>query len=274
MKTDMIIDLAAIKDSDVFQSRIERVKYLMLRLIERCQTGLGAWELPIMLSKEGIELSTATAGRYLKELDNDGLTIKISNKGRVITDNGRKYMESLTTELMSSYLHKSVKDAVSGSEYQDLLDIYAVRISIELEAVKLCCRNATEAEIDAIGNYVTEYEKLAQSGVDFTDVSLDFHVLIAKGTHNHFMETLLEMLIFEQKKIENSLEYLVTRKCGRRFAEQHREIYESIRQREEKKAFHFMRDHFDDIVDSMHQQLRQNTKEMHNTSEENDGWKT
>lgn len=257
MTDGMMIDLAEIKSSGVFQSHVELVKYLMLRLIEKCQTGLGAWELQIMLSRDGIELSTATAGRYLKDLDNEGLTTKVSNKGRVLTDAGKRRLEELNTELMSGYLHKSVKEAVGGSEYKDLLDIYAVRISIELESVKLCCRNATEEEIDAIERYVTEYETLAQSGADFTDVSLDFHVLIATGTHNHFMETLLKMLIFEQKKIENRLEYLVTKRCGRLFSEQHREIYESIRRRDEREAFHLMRDHFDDIVESMHQQLQQ-----------------
>ena len=255
MTTDMLTDLAAVKDSDVFSTRAEMIKYLMLRMIHHCKTGLGAWELQIMLSKEGVELSTATVGRYLKDLDNNGLTVKISNKGRVLTDAGRHRMEELTTELMSSYFHRNVKNAVSGSEYRDLLDIYAVRISIELESVKLCCHNATDEEIRAIGSYVEDYEHLADSGQDFTDASLDFHVLIAHGTHNHFMETLLTMLIFEQKKIENSLEYLVTRTCGKRFAEQHRAIYECMCRRDAETSMQLMRLHFDDIVTSMQQQL-------------------
>ena len=61
------------------------------------------------------------------------------------------------------------------------------------------------------------------------------------------------MLIFEQKKIENSLDYLVTRQCGLLFSQQHREIFESIRARDEEKAVRLMQIHFDEIIDAMRQ---------------------
>ena len=251
--TELFTDLHTIADSELFASRMEMVKYMMLRLVRQNETGLGAWEIQVSLREAGIELSTATAGRYLKELDNSGLTVKISNKGRVLTQEGRAYMERMDTELMSSYLHKSVKKAAGGSEYKDLFDIYAVRIPIELEAVRLCCRNAAGEEIDEIGRYAESYGHLARDGEDFTNASLDFHVLIAKGTRNHFMAALLGMLIFEQKKIENSLDYLVTRQCGLLFSQQHREIFESIRARDEEKAVRLMQIHFDEIIDAMRQ---------------------
>ena len=253
MMTELFTDLTAVVDSELFPSRMEMVKYMMLRLIGQSGTGLGAWEMQVSLREAGVELSTATAGRYLKELDNSGLTVKISNKGRVLTDKGRAYMERMDMELTSSYLHKSVKKAAGGSQYKDLLDIYAVRIPIELEAVRLCCRNATGEEIDKIGRYAASYGQLARGGEDFTNTSLDFHVLIANGTKNQFMAALLTMLIFEQKKIENSLEYLGTRRCGMLFSNQHTEIYESIRARNEEEAVRLMRLHFDDILDAMRQ---------------------
>ena len=256
MRAEIITNVATLQESDVFQSRVELIKYMMLRQIRNRPNGLGAWELPTMLSKEGIEISTATVGRYLKDLDNDNLTRKVGNRGRVLTEEGEKRLTQLELDVESSFIHKSVKDAVSGSEYQDLMDIYAVRVVVELEAVKLCCRNATEEDLKKIEEYVTEYEVQAEKGNDFTDVSLDFHVLIAQGTHNHFMEKLLAMLIFEQKIIEYNLEYLVTRSCGKRFSEQHRSIFKSICQRNEAEAVQLMKDHFDDIVNSMHQELR------------------
>lgn len=248
-------DVAMLQESDVFQSRVELIKYMMLRQIRKRPNGLGAWELPAMLSKEGIEISTATVGRYLKDLDNDSLTRKVGNRGRVLTEEGEKRLTQLELDVESSFIHKSVKDAVSGSEYQDLMDIYAVRVVVELEAVKLCCRKATEEDLKKIEEYVTEYEAQVEKGNDFTDVSLDFHVLIAQGTHNHIMEKLLAMLIFEQKKIEYNLEYLVTRSCGKRFSEQHRSIFKSICQKNETEAVRLMKEHFDDIVNSMHQEL-------------------
>lgn len=258
--TERFTDLKTIADSELFPSRMEMVKYMMLRLIGQSGTGLGAWEMQISLREAGVELSTATAGRYLKELDSGGLTAKLSNKGRVLTDQGRAYMEQMDMELMSSYLHKGVKKAAGGSEYKDLFDIYTVRISIELEAVRLCCRNATEEEIEEIGRYAESYGQLAQGGADFTNTSLDFHVLIANATRNQFMAALLEMLIFEQKKVENSLDYLVTRQCGMLFSRQHQEIYESIRARDEESAVHLMQIHFGEIINALRED--QNAREM------------
>ena len=251
MMTERFTDLKTIADSELFSSRMEMVKYMMLRLIGQSGTGLGAWEMQIALREAGVELSTATAGRYLKELDSSGLTAKLSNKGRVLTDRGRSYMEQMDTELISSYLHKGVKKAAGGGEYKDLFDIYAVRIPIELESVRLCCRSASKEEIAEIGRYAESYGQLAQGGEDFTNTSLDFHVLIANATRNQFMAALLEMLIFEQKKIENSLEYLITRRYGLLFSRQHQEIYESIRDRDEERAVHLMQVHFDEIINAM-----------------------
>lgn len=253
MKADFKADASVLQNSEVFQSRVELIKYMMLQQIKLRPNGLGAWELPAMLSKEGIVISTATVGRYLKELDNEDLTRKVGNRGRVLTEKGRAQLTQMEWDVESSFVHRSVKDAVSGSEYNDLLDIYAVRVVVELESARLCCRNATQEDIQAIENYVAEYESQVQKGNDFTEVSLDFHILIAKGTHNRFMEKLLAMLIFEQKKIEYNLEYLATRSCGKRFSEQHRLIFNAIHEKNEALAVQLMKEHFDDIVNSMHE---------------------
>ena len=234
-----------------FGDRIEVIKYLMLRLINEKSTGIGAWDVQARLQDMGIQLSTATAGRYLKELDTDGYTNKISNKGRVLTEKGTERLEALDMTVTSSIMHKNVQESVIGSEYKDLIDIYAVRIGIENEAVKLCCRYATDEELANIEKLVLEYEQLAEKGEDFMDASLDFHVSIARATRNKFMESFLTMLIFEQKRIELGLKKLTTRDEGKLFSSQHADIYKSICRRDEKKAVELMQDHFKSIMDSM-----------------------
>lgn len=234
-----------------FGDRIEVVKYLILHLIDEKSTGLGAWDIQAKLQEMGIQLSTATAGRYLKELDRDGYTSKNSNKGRILTAAGHERFASLSMAVTSSVLHKNVQESVIGSEYKDLIDIYAVRIGIENEAVKLCCRYATEEELADIGKLVLEYEQLAEEGEDFMDASLDFHVSIARATRNKFMESFLTMLIFEQKRIELGLKKLTTRDEGKLFSMQHAEIYDCICRRDEEKAVELMQEHFKSIMDSM-----------------------
>ena len=59
--TELFTDLHAIADSELFASRMEMVKYMMLRLVRQNETGLGAWEIQVSLREAGIELITATA---------------------------------------------------------------------------------------------------------------------------------------------------------------------------------------------------------------------
>ena len=123
MKADFKADVSVLQNSEVFQSRAELIRFMMLQQIKTRPDGLGAWELPVMLSKEGLDVSTATVGRYLKDLDNENLTRKVGNRGRVLTELGRVKLTQIEWDVESNVVHKGVKDAVSGSEYSDLVDI-------------------------------------------------------------------------------------------------------------------------------------------------------
>ena len=59
MKADFKADVSVLQNSEVFQSRAELIKFMMLQQIKTRPDGLGAWELPVMLSKEGLDVSTA-----------------------------------------------------------------------------------------------------------------------------------------------------------------------------------------------------------------------
>ena len=237
--------------SGVFSDRASKIEYLILLCIYDSGESIGAWEMRALLYEAGVNLSSATIGRYLKELDRKGFTAKKSNKGRYLTDKAVKYLEEVNEEITSSILHKDLQKAVRGVGYQELIDIYTVRIGIENVSVRLCCRNARNEEIEEIGKSAAEYKSLAEDGLDFVDNSLDFHVLIAKYSHNIFMEKVLSMLIFEQKRIENMLEVLSTRNEGILYSSQHREIYKAIRKRDEELAAKLMDNHFAAIIETL-----------------------
>ena len=242
------LDLEA---SGVFSNKVSIVQYLMLFLISEHAGGIGAWEMRPLLSTYGVELSSATVGRYLKELDQKEFTEKNGNKGRSLTEKGKRYLLRVNDNITAGLLHKDMQRAVKGIEYRDLIDIYTVRTGIENVSVRVCCKNATEEEIERIGQSAADYKQLAKSGSDFVDNSLDFHVLIARASHNAFMEKVLTMLIFEQKRIENKLEYLATRGQGLLYAKHHCEIYQAIKDRDEERAARLMDEHFAAIEETM-----------------------
>lgn len=243
-------DIITIEQFGSYSDKASCIKLLMLMIIQEEENGAGAWEIKGQLRQKKVELSPATVGRYLKELDEDGYTNKISNKGRVLTKKGEEYLSHSIESITANMLHKNMLHAVGGKEYQDLKNLYAVRMGVEARAIQDCCKEATDEEIEIIGKYAFQYEKQAEAGDDFVDISLDFHVLIAKATHNEFMEKVLTMLIYEQKRIENSLDYLASRESGKLFALQHVKIYRAIRQRNIKQATKILNEHFDSIIET------------------------
>lgn len=71
-----------------FKSQEEMMFFLLLSEIQKQKEPLGSWSLNALLAKQGVCVSTATIGRYLKVMDSDGLTIRKSNQGRIITEKG------------------------------------------------------------------------------------------------------------------------------------------------------------------------------------------
>ena len=62
MKADFKADVSVLQNSEAFQSRAELIKFMMLQQIKTRPDGLGAWELPVMLSKEGLDVRQRSAG--------------------------------------------------------------------------------------------------------------------------------------------------------------------------------------------------------------------
>ncbi|MDP4108642.1 MAG: FCD domain-containing protein [Bacillota bacterium] len=254
--TSYCYDLSYFKKSDAFQNQSEIVQFIIIEMISESKQ-LGAWELKSRLSEIGLDTSTATIGRHLKDLDMKNLTVKIGNKGRTLTLKGEKYLEETLLLVTSNILHRNMQEVIKKSEYGSLLDIYAVRIPVEIESVRLCCKNANEAQLAKISSCVQDYMSLSVKGNTCIDASLDFHTAISEATQNQFLDAILKMLIFEQKKIENALEFVNTRRHLQEFAADHRDIYEAVKNRDDKTAMEFMRNHFNKIVNVLNEKAEE-----------------
>lgn len=83
----------------LFSSRTKMISYLLLRFIADKDEPAGSWVLREDLLSFGIDCSTATIGRYLKELDYREYTVQKSNQGRVLTPIGQAHLEELEERL-------------------------------------------------------------------------------------------------------------------------------------------------------------------------------
>ena len=130
-----------------FKSQEEMMFFLLLSEIQKQKEPLGSWSLNALLAKQGVCVSTATIGRYLKVMDSDGLTIRKSNQGRIITEKGENWLQSITEHLARAEVHDEASIGLRVNEYTDLLDLIQARKTIEMETVRLAAVNATQDEL-------------------------------------------------------------------------------------------------------------------------------
>lgn len=85
--------------------------------------------------------------------------------------------------------------------------------------------------------------------------ALDFHGIIADMSHNRFMKAILEMLIFEEKQIEDNIDQLETRKRGNTYVIEHDDITRAIEERNPDLAAELMDRHMEGILEAVEYQV-------------------
>ncbi|MDP4108821.1 MAG: FCD domain-containing protein [Bacillota bacterium] len=245
------LDIEQLKASYSFRNRTDLIIYLILRMLSERNEPTGSLVLKIELDAVGIDCGIATIGRYLKELDARGFTRQQANMGRVLTDEGRKFLEITNEQITRDHLQNSMAQAVRSTQYDDLLDLYLVRRGLEIEAARQAAVKATEEEIERMVLTVKEYWRCIHEKRLFVDPSLDFHVIVAEATKNKFMEAFLKMLIYEQKQIESKYNFLVTREYGVLYAGEHEKIIKAIKNRDSESAGKYMENHINSMINTL-----------------------
>ena len=99
----------------LFSSRTKMISYLLLRFIADKDEPAGSWVLREDLLSFGIDCSTATIGRYLKELDYREYTVQKSNQGRVLTPIGQAHLEELEERLERTRMQEKAEQGHEGN---------------------------------------------------------------------------------------------------------------------------------------------------------------
>jgi GntR family transcriptional repressor for pyruvate dehydrogenase complex len=123
------------------------------------------------------------------------------------------------------------------------------RIMLEGEFARLAALNASQEEIDVIEKIFNEIAKSKDLN-SFVVKDLEFHLTIAKATHNPFMYGLMkiigEMLYKETNRIIGKSRY--TRENT---IETTRDLVQAIKQRDAEKAKELMGEHIRDVKVSL-----------------------
>jgi GntR family transcriptional repressor for pyruvate dehydrogenase complex len=123
------------------------------------------------------------------------------------------------------------------------------RIMLEGEFARLAALNASQEEIDVIEKVFNEIDKSKDLN-SFVVKDLEFHLTIAKATHNPFMYGLMkiigEMLYKETNRIIGKSRY-----TKENTIETTRDLVQAIKQRDAEKAKELMGEHIRDVKVSL-----------------------
>jgi GntR family transcriptional regulator, transcriptional repressor for pyruvate dehydrogenase complex len=237
------------------------VEFVTLELLAASNVPIGNARLAYSLSQEGIEVSEATAGRILRDLDRADLTQVIGKRGRVITEHGQSRLEEIRSQRALAEQSSRIVEAASPGSISELMDLLQVRRLVEPEAAKIAAMRATEEDIILLLNALERHELSASDGHRRVDPALDFHRILIRSCHNLILMEMGTMLLqpendtianlLDSVSLDPSIAYITeaeSQSSALDFAHDHQIVAFAIRDRNPEAAEHAMRGHFDKLI--------------------------
>ena len=151
----------------------------------------------IQLSKD-LEIPSASIGRILLKLEQQGLVEKIQNKGRYITKKGETLLNQLRQQSEKLSAAKQLIDATSDIRQTDLLEILEVRRLLEPYTARCCAEKLTEEGKRELADLQMDYKYQIRHGAGGSDQDLMLHLKIAEFAGNAVIVRILKLILIDR----------------------------------------------------------------------------
>ena len=169
---------------------------LTLELLATEEGPVGAIRLASTWRVAGIVRGEATAGRFLRMLDDQDLTTTAgSTHGRTLTTKGTMRLEQLQSEERQRAREDALTRALNPTDAADLTDLLLVRKLVEAECAAMAADRATEVERAEILRQAEGHASIDYVTTDTSVPSMTFHRLIAEASHNRPLQAIAQMLL-------------------------------------------------------------------------------
>ncbi|MBO8168382.1 MAG: FCD domain-containing protein [Thermoanaerobacteraceae bacterium] len=224
----------------------EAYEYQILSIIAGKVEPIGAGALSKELRARNINISEATVGRILSDMDIQGLTEKIGFQGRKLTEKGMAHLEKLK-KIKNRHLHsRELLRLLQEKGCDMLLELLVARRAIEREIARLAAINATDEEIqELIDIEKLQEERQGECGTS-AEEDVRFHRAIARAAKNKVLQAAIE-LIREDGQLSPILEY-IRKEVHSVIAIDHRKIVEAIANRDPEAAEKAMVQHIENLM--------------------------
>lgn len=227
-----------------------RIEYLLLQLLENQIVPLGAGATRDALAQRGIEVGEATAGRMLRELERTGLAEKVGVQGRILTEKGRRRLQELSLEKEQARSAEEFVRALRSTSSKEIEDVLVARRAIEAETARLAAENATDREIEILGEIVRDMMEQVRTGEPIASSDERFHFHLARISGNHVLEAALK-LIRHNGRYSPILE-AIRNQAGTLTGKGHQEIFNAIKARDAEAASKAMTAHINAVLEDVH----------------------
>ena len=218
----------------------------VLNMIRSSDEPIGSWALVDMFEKKGINLSPATIGRILNQLDKRGYLEKRSYKGRVITTKGERAMEQAARLRQISKCGNDLDSLLDAKVLRHFIMVLEARRAIERETVRLAAANITAEEVEKLGEIDRQREKNYQAGRLDAKNDILFHKVIAEASRNEVLKVFLN-LIHVLRQQSDVFDYMRS-KMSEPYFISHDKILRCLRERNAAKAGKAMEEHLDTLI--------------------------
>jgi GntR family transcriptional repressor for pyruvate dehydrogenase complex len=223
-----------------------RFEHTLLHLLDATGGPAGSGTLMERLDELGFRVSEPTVGRFLRALDRRGLTERVSNKGRGLTDAGRARLRELCDDESRVRHEREVVRSVRATTLEEIVEVLIARRALERETARLAAERATDEDIARLEETVREQRAALKTGRVAADADVRFHAQVAQAGRNRVLAAAIE-LIRRDKQVTLALDEML-RRTTHRYAVGHEGIVAAIRSRDPEAAERAMLEHLDTVI--------------------------
>ncbi|MFC4778656.1 FadR/GntR family transcriptional regulator [Paenibacillus sp. GCM10023252] len=131
-----------------------------------------------------------------------------------------------------------------------LLELLEARQSLEVSNAAIAASKRTDEDIAALKALVDEMESSVGDNIEGERTDLQFHLMLAKSTHNSIMAHLFESIMNQTEaaiRDVRRVEIYANQLVAQQLYEEHREIYEAVLASDEARAAATMRQHLQHV---------------------------
>ncbi|UCG38962.1 MAG: FadR family transcriptional regulator [bacterium] len=226
-----------IKKTRVYEEIVDKVK----NMIEKGRLNSGD-QLPSERElAEVFNVSRSSVREALRSLESQGFLESRQGDGTYIA---RKPLETLVNPLAS----------VIFTEKDGQMELFEMRRLIEPHLAYLAAERATAEEISMLEQALDLQGQRILEGDTAMDVDKTFHYILAEATKNKVLLRIIDNIM--DLLAESRDKYLQVEGRPQRSLARHRELLEAVRERDCDRAAQVMRDHLEDIENSLFEAKR------------------